>query len=291
MGTRLFAALLAALLLLSLAACSGEEDESEEATDSEATVVSSDAEEETEDEPDPNCAELLEDFKYTEEDGVITITGIKKKNVTSCKIPEEASCIAGTAFRGNADLESIEIHDGVVSIGLGAFNGCVQLIETDGSVSYVDRWAVDCTEDAENVTLRSDTVGIADSVFAGCAKVKQITIPSTVKQIGAYAFSRCTALKSVELPEGISSLREYTFFACSSLESASLPKGVETVGVYAFGECGSLAKVTLPSSVSAIGEGAFYRCDSLDEVSYGGNAEAWKKIDIDSQNQALTDAY
>ncbi len=291
MGMRIFAALLASLLLVSLVACSNEEAETGESADSVDETVSSELEEAEEEEPDPHCAELLEDFKYSEDDGVITITGIKKKNVTSCKIPKEASHISGTAFRGYADLVSIEFHDGIVSVGLGAFNGCDQLIETEGQVSYVGEWAVDCEESVEKVTLRQGTVGIADSVFAGCSKVTQITLPDSVKNIGAYAFSRCTALKSLDLPKGISEIREYAFFACSSLASISVPEGASLIGEYAFGECTSLKQVTIPSSVASIGEGAFYECDALEKVSYAGDASAWKKIDIDSGNKSLTDAY
>ncbi|MBE6589743.1 MAG: leucine-rich repeat domain-containing protein [Ruminococcaceae bacterium] len=297
MKIRIFAAVLAMLLLLPLSACGEEEGEPQDTKGSEtvsdtASDTESSAAEEGEEEPEGPSATALEDFEYiTDSQGGITLTAVKDKEIVFCKIPAGVTAIGSATFLDCTQLEKIEIPTDVRSIGLGAFNGCDKLIETEGSVSYVGAWAIDCTEEVTKATLRNGTVGIADSVFAGCEKMTEVTIPGSVKYIGTYAFSRCKALAAVTLPEGISSIGEYTFFECASLKSVAIPVGVVSIKDYALGNCKALKSITLPASVTSIGEGAFYNCTALISVSYGGDSASWKKIELGTGNGALTGAY
>ncbi|MCD8161783.1 MAG: leucine-rich repeat domain-containing protein, partial [Clostridiales bacterium] len=70
----------------------------------------------------------------------------------------------------------------------------------------------------------------------------------------------------------------------------TIPDTVTTIGDYAFYDCTGLTALAIPASVTAIGYEAFYGCENLTDVYYAGSAEDWAAIDIDSDNECLTDA-
>ena len=198
--------------------------------------------------------------------------------------------IGDDAFRGCSGLTSITIPNSVTSIGKGAFYGCSKLIQTEGEVRYVDKWVVGYDESVTSVTLRSDSVGIADFAFHDCSSLTSITIPDSVKHIGDRAFNTCSKLTSVIIGNGVTSIGNGAFYGCSKLiqteggvryvdkwvvgydESVtSVTLRSDSVGIadFAFNHCSGLTSITIPDSVTIIGEWAFAYCGSLTSVKIG----------------------
>lgn len=109
---------------------------------------------------------------------------------------------------------------------------------------------------------------------------EEITVPSeiegyTVKKIGylsssfgAYdygAFENLTNIKEVSIPSTVAEIGRHAFKGCSSLICVSIPDSVNTVGNGAFLCCSSLAKVAIPDSVSKIGDYAFGYTEKYNE--------------------------
>lgn len=65
--------------------------------------------------------------------------------------------------------------------------------------------------------------------FAFCSSLTQITIPSSVEDIGPLAFYYCTSLKKICLPSSILSIQLYTFKNCVSLTKIQIPKSVKSI--------------------------------------------------------------
>ena len=100
-----------------------------------------------------------------------------------------------------------------------------------------------------------------------------VTIPDTlggkpVTSIGGDAFYGCAAMKRVNFPATIKSIASGAFIGCSSLEAVSLPEGLLRIWPSAFQDCSSLTDVTIPSTVTSIGNYAFLRCTGLKTVVY-----------------------
>ena len=183
--------------------------------------------------------------------------------LTSIAIPDSVTSIGDWAFADCGSLASVTIGNGVTSIGQRAFYGCDGILEEENDVYYVDRWAVDCDGYATNISLRSDTVGIADYAFSSCYRLTSIIIPDSVTSVGDYAFAYCDSLTSITIPDGVTSIGEGVFEGCSSLTSVTIPDSVTSIGWRAFYGCSWLTSITIPDSVTSIEWSAFVDCDGI----------------------------
>lgn len=64
---------------------------------------------------------------------------------------------------------------------------------------------------------------------------------------------------------------------------------ITNIGSNLFSGCKNLESVNIPKYITSIGENAFYGCSSLTDVSYSRSIREWRKIDIASGNEALSD--
>ena len=84
-------------------------------------------------------------------------------------------CFAALYLNGEL-VTSLEIPDGVTSIGNFAFSGCISLT---------------------SITIPDGVTSIGEYAFAGCISLTSITIPDGITSIGEYAFTACGSLESI----------------------------------------------------------------------------------------------
>ena len=104
--------------------------------------------------------------------------------------------------------------------------------------------------------------------FSGCIKLKSISIPESVTEIGEAAFFN-SALTSIVIPKGVNKIEPSTFYSCDNLTNVTIPDSVTSIGSSAFNGCTSLTSIAIPDSVTSIGNMAFYNCTSLESVTIG----------------------
>lgn len=82
--------------------------------------------------------------------------------------------------------------------------------------------------------------------LVGCSRFYEgeITIPSSVTEMGERAFMICTGITSVTIPEGITHIPNLAFEECLSLTSVTIPATVASIGNTAFSWCPALMSVT-----------------------------------------------
>ena len=186
--------------------------------------------------------------------------------------------IATAAFENTQSLKSIDLPDSLETLANDAFagSGCVEAVD---GVRYVDTWAIGAADTTTTATLRSGTVGIAESAFEGHTALASVSIPDSVIHLNANAFAGCALLLSVAIPGSVTSIGDSAFKGCTSLTSVTIGDGVKSIGDYAFYGCTSLTSVVIPDSVGSenttptrtadIGDYAFSGCTALTSVDTG----------------------
>ena len=183
------------------------------------------------------------------------------KRLRSVTLPEGIETIGWNAFSGCNSLKSINIPESVTSIGNTSFAGCKSILESDGGVYYVDRWAVDCKKSLFGIELRAGTVGIADHAFSGRERLLSAILPEGLLYIGDMAFTSCSISEMV-VPDSVRSIG-YSAFSQTKLIRCQLPEGLTRIPDTCFRKCSRLTTVNIPESVTSIGINAFEETGAL----------------------------
>lgn len=107
--------------------------------------------------------------------------------------------------------------------------------------------------DLNRVIINEGVTKINDGLFKG-RPVTQVSLPSTLKEIGMYAFFE-TKITSISLPNGLETIGEYAFNT-TGLRSVTFPYSLQSIGDYAFANT-PLVNVDIPENVTQIGKYAF----------------------------------
>ena len=138
------------------------------------------------------------------------------------------------------------------------------------AVRCVDRQADDL--DIQFEAGACPVVAIAPRAFEGCAALRRVILPESLRQIGEMAFSGCSHLRLLTVPGGVQRVGTLAFAKCSQLERVRIEPGVVQLGPSCFSKCAALKRVEMPASVTQIGGGAFFGCSK--ELRLYGAEEA-----------------
>ena len=198
--------------------------------------------------------------------------------------------VANDAFYNRIDIVSINLGDGVTSIGERAFSGCKSLtnvtlgknIRSIGSDAFLGCDGLQYVNYTGSVSdwcgisfgnYLSNPFSIVGNFYVGGDEVLKLVIPEEVEVIKEYAFSNIVGLKEVEVRANILTIESYVFSGCENLERITLPKSLKTINYYAFLDCVSLKSITLPANVTNIANEAFTGCVSLKDLRFEDGTE------------------
>ena len=254
------------------------------------------------------------------EDGTLAITGtgamydfygssskdvpwrLDLNEIKTVQIGDGVTSIGEFAFQDCTSLTSVTIPDGVTSIGYSAFSDCSSLtsITLPASMTSIEAYAFDGCDSLASITLPASVTSIKYSVFRGCDSLKTITVAegNPVYHSDGNCLIQTAEKKlivgcqSSVIPTNgsVTSIGEYAFEYCKNLTSIVIPARVASIGHHAFAFCTLLKSITIPASVTSIKDGAFFRCDALSDVYYTGAEKHWANIATGSNNDSLLDA-
>lgn len=166
-------------------------------------------------------------------------------------------------------ITSVEIAEGITSVGNYAFYRCTKLrtVSMPGSVRRIGSSAFRGCEKLEQAEIPSGVRSIGDAAFAGCGVLEQITLPEEIVAVEEWTFESCEKLKEIVIPAKVTTIGDYAFMHCYNLERISLPDGLKTIGASAFFDDWKLAEIPMPDSVTEIGRSAFTQCYALQKVA------------------------
>lgn len=205
-------------------------------------------------------------YKLTERGGEFVCVKAEDKQEKTCGdfkyYLDENGCAVISGYTGSEEnLLNIPAElDGytVVKIGGGAFDNRAEF-----SSRPLDE--VSAKEDGfgfKEVSLPSTVTEIGDCAFAYCESLEKINLSESVETIGYSAFESCKSLTDVTFPKSLKAICDAAFYSCSFSE-ISLPYGTEYVGSYSFtnpllpDESEKLKKIELADTIKFIGDEAF----------------------------------
>lgn len=126
----------------------------------------------------------------------------------------------------------------------------------------------------KNITLPNSIKVMGNSCFSGCGSLESIKLPEDITTLGEYSFQNCGLLETLTLPENLTAIGEFCMSGCHSLTSIEIPDGVTSIGSYAFYVCSNMRSVKLPVGITSIPEACFMGCDAIEtiDVPYGVTA-------------------
>ena len=188
------------------------------------------------------------------DDGLLTISGNGKMDGFTAE--------EGAPWSEKAQsILSVEIKDGVESIGAYAFYGCENLVSVSIAPSVLS-----VGKDAFlNTGIYNDIVNWAD----GALYISHVLIRADSEFNGRY---------SVDVDTRV--IADCAFEDCDGVTGVTLPSNLKTIGDRAFFGCSSLSAVTVPSSVSKIGNAAFACSDGgIKSISVNSKNTHFKSVD------------
>lgn len=194
-------------------------------------------------------------------------------------IPTDGSIkrIGAYAFFCNSAITEITLPEGVESIGIRAFSGCVvETVHLPASVTEIGELAfkgidflTSFTVDAENsaytvvgnclIESKSGTLLLGYGSF-------EIPADGSVTSIGDSAFSENYEIESVVIPEGVTHVGDSAFANCMNLASVTLPESLNVIGMNAFAST-AITEIVIPAKVKSVDLMAFF-CSELQSITF-----------------------
>lgn len=168
------------------------------------------------------------------------------------------------------NLESIQLPDGLRTIGESVFYECTKLtsIKIPDSVTRIGDAAFWYNTSLSSVSLGRSVQFLGYRAFMHCTALRSISLPSSLRTIDGACFEG-SGLESVNVPDGCS-VGNSAFIFCDNLKYATLGEGTTSLRL-TFQRCPNLRSVRLPRSITSINPNAFYYCPNLAYIYIKGS--------------------
>lgn len=191
---------------------------------------------------------------YAKESGSANVTAAAKGKLFS------ATC--RVRVKEEFTIESIYLKS---YTGRGDENGVVE-IPAEKGITTIYRLAFVNNKYITKVIIPEGVEEIQYAAFYGCENLKEIVLPSTIKQIDEWGFGQNKALETINL-EKVQTIQRLAFYGCTSLKTVNL-ENCHTICEYAFGFCESIESLDL-SRVGQLGEYSFVGCSGIRDLTVG----------------------
>ena len=232
-----------------------------------------------------NAAELIGIWDVSADDG--------KSNVTASLYKDGKLIISGNGDMNSYDkssnqpyynlkefIKTIEIEDGITSIGNDAFSYSSNLksIKFSNSLTNIGTSAFfKCTK-LSNIKIPDTVTNIGNNAFMYCYSISSIRLPIGITTINNYSFA-CSGIKKIDIPDTVISIGNNAFFNCAKLYNIEIPNSIRNIGANAFDGCIKIESIEIPEGVETIGDDAFINCSNLNNINIALNNKNFCDID------------
>ena len=225
-----------------------------------------------------NCTNLkyteFENVKYlgSSENPYLVVIELLDKTLSNYEINKNAKIIMNNAFDSCELLQTIELPNGMISIGERAFSACSSLV---------------------SVTLPATICSIADYAFHLCNNLKDLYYSGNIETWCKIEFSNYASnpmafcqrfnminddewqvVLGIVIPNSITSINKYQFYGFANITEFHLPSNLISIGESAFAECSTISMINIPDTTTSIDNKAFYNCVNLTSIQLSNNLES-----------------
>ena len=198
--------------------------------------------------------------------------------MTSINIPDGVTTIGKSAFENCALLKSVHVADLSVWLKI-AFQGPTANPLCCNAKLYVNN------QELTELVVPEEITEIKDYALCNYSYLTSVTMGAGVTTIGNRAFDGCSSLTSVTIGAGVTSIGAYAFNGCSSLQSVYIKDlsawcKISFTGLYAspfkygtklYLNNYEVTELVIPEDITEIKAYAFYYCTSIKKIIIGKN--------------------
>jgi len=151
-------------------------------------------------------------------------------------------CIDAKAF-DKAEITSVNIPEGVLSIERHAFQDCINL---------------------KSIVIPNSVKTISTAAFQGCKNLEYVKLSNNLQYLAGFSFNDCESLTSIELPDSLKMIGEYAFAVCGFKEFQF--KNVKDITNGVLSNCKQLETLTIPASVVSIHKDCLFNNPGLKTI-------------------------
>lgn len=202
---------------------------------------------------------------------------------TSITLPESVTTIGARAFMDALNLETINFDaTKITSVGFDAFRNTKWYNSQPDGIVVINGLAYEikgARNSLTNVTLPSDTLLLAGSLFNGCSNLTTLVLNEGLLSISGSAFANCVNLTEIVIPKTVTSIGPQAFNNVSATivfaadgeirhlgdqafygykgETINIPAYIETLGASVFHQFEGKIVFAAGSAIKEIGANAF----------------------------------
>lgn len=190
----------------------------------------------------------------------------------------EDGIIPKEKYSGNTSIQEVELGQGIVNVGWGAFSQChnITSVIIPNTVTHIENYAFDGCTSLTSVEIPDSVTSIGGCAFRYCTSLENATISENVTSVLFAAFTQCYSLREINIPNSVRSIEDSLFYECYKLETVTIGEDVQGIEGRAFLDC-FLAKlnsevygeINIPSLVTYIGSEAFKSNGNISSVNFG----------------------
>ena len=213
--------------------------------------------------------------------GVMTISGAGAidypfwgdSRIQSVQIGNGITSIGKGIFLRCINLTTVKLPESLTSIGASAFLGCENLLDIQYAGNRLDWEEIDWLEIAgfpENAVVSYGKTPPADITWQldgnGLLTISGRGRMWNYQADTAPWHERRAEIKRVRIESGVTQIGNYAFMDCMNLTDITIPNSVTRIGARAFQSCDKLISIVIPNSVKNL-DYAFEGCFDLTSVT------------------------
>lgn len=217
------------------------------------------------------------------------------KKVTKGIVESGITHLGARTFVLAENLTSVELPEGLLSIGVSCFNmnglpSVLTSIVFPSTLQVIDDYAFYHGKLGGDVEIPESVTKIGKLAFDQCP-ITSINLPKNLQTLGSGALKETKITEMPDIPAAITNL-ETTFMNCYGLTEVVIPSTVTSLGVHTFQNCSNLKSITLHGGITTIASDALKDCAALTDIKFNGTQEQWTALASgNTQLSAMTPRY